>query len=682
VRVKKTPSDKNSKVPSEAQKRAEKLRETIRYHDKKYYDEAQPEITDFEYDRLYRELKGLEEEYPSLRSKDSPTQKVSESTGKHFKTVAHRVPMLSLDNTYSLEELKEFDERVQKGLGVEKYQYVCELKIDGVSIELVYLKGQLAHAITRGDGEKGDDVLENVKSIPGIPPKLKGAVPDRLEIRGEVFFTRKDFEAINEEREEAELPLFANPRNTAAGTLKTIDPAEAAKKPLHILLYYVFSPGKLPFDTQEDSLKWLKKMGFPEDEHYRLCKTIDQVHAYCEEYQAKRGKIGFDCDGVVLKINDFAQRQKLGETSKIPRWAIAFKFAAQKAETVLKDISLQVGRTGAITPVAELEPVLLEGTTVSRATLHNEDEIKRKELRIGDKVLVEKGGLVIPKVLQSFPEKRTGKEKVFQMPSTCPVCGSKLEREEGEAAWRCENVACEAQVERRIQHFGGRDAMDIRGAGPAIVKQLLDEKLIKDYADLYALKQSDVADLERKAEKSAQNLIGQIEDSKGRTLGRLLFALGIRHVGVHVAEILASRYKDIWAVSEASEDELSAIDGIGPIVSHSIVAFFANAANVKIIKKLEKSGVNLKRLKEEEPSGEQPFAGKTFVFTGELKGYTRPEAEGLVKKLGAKAAGSVSKLTSYVVAGEAAGSKLKKAKELGVEVLSEDEFNNMIKKYK
>lgn len=670
------------KPTPEIKKRAEKLRATIRHHDELYYDKAQPEISDFEYDRLYRELKDLEEEYPSLKTKDSPTQKLAETTGKHFKTLSHRVPMLSLDNTYSSDELKEFDERVKKGLGDQKYEYVCELKIDGVSIELIYLKGELSHAITRGDGEKGDDVLANVRNIPGLPAKLKGSVPDRLEIRGEVFFTRKDFETINEERENAELPLFANPRNTASGTLKTIDPKESAKKPLHILLYYVFSPGKLPFETQDESLEWLKKMGFPEDAHYRLCKNIEQVHGYCEEYQAKRDKIGFDCDGVVLKINRFDQREKLGTTSKIPRWAIAYKFPAQKAETTLKDITLQVGRTGAITPVAELEPVILEGTTVSRATLHNEDEIKRKDLRVGDKVLVEKGGLVIPKVLQSFPDKRTGKEKVFKMPSTCPVCGSKLEREEGEAAWRCENVACEAQVERRIQHFGGRDAMDIRGAGPAVVKQLLDEKLIRDYADLYALKQTDVADLERKAEKSAQNLIGQIADSKGRTLGRLLFALGIRHVGVHVAEILAARYKDIWAVGEASEEELSAIDGIGPIVSHSIVAFFANPANIKIIKKLEKSGVNLERLKEEEPSGEQPFAGKTFVFTGELKGYTRPEAEGLVKKLGAKAAGSVSKLTSYVVAGEAAGSKLKKAKELGVEVLTEDEFNKMVKKYK
>ncbi len=671
------------KPTPEIKKRAEKLRATIRHHDELYYDKATPEITDFEYDRLYRELKDLEEQYPALKTKDSPTQKLAETTGKHFKTIGHRVPMLSLDNTYSVEELKEFDERVQKGLGGEKYEYVCELKIDGVSIELIYEKCELAHAVTRGDGEKGDDVLANVRNISGLPAKLKGGnVPDRVEIRGEVFFTRKDFEAINEEREEAELPLFANPRNTASGTLKTIDPAEAAKKPLHILLYYVFSPGKLPFATQEESLEWLKKMGFPEDAHYRLCKTIDQVHDYCEEYQAKRDKIGFDCDGVVLKINRFDQREKLGTTSKIPRWAIAYKFPAQKAETLLKDITLQVGRTGAITPVAELEPVLLEGTTVSRATLHNEDEIKRKDLRIGDKVLVEKGGLVIPKVLKSFPEKRTGKEKAFKMPSACPVCGSKLEREEGEAAWRCENVACEAQVERRIRHFGGRDAMDIRGAGPAVVKQLLDEKLIRDYADLYALKQLDVAELERKAEKSAQNLIGQIADSRGRTLGRLLFALGIRHVGVHVAEILASRYKDIWAVSEASEEELTAIDGIGPIVSHSIVTFFANPANMKIVKKLEKSGVNLKRLKEEEPSGEQPFLGKTFVFTGELKGYTRPEAEGLVKKLGAKAAGSVSKLTSYVVAGDAAGSKLKKAKELGVEVMTEEAFEKMIGKYK
>jgi DNA ligase (NAD+) len=673
---------KKTKPTEDVKKRVEELRKEIRRHDKLYYDQASPEISDFEYDKLYRELKDLEEEYPSLKTMDSPTQKVAETTGKHFKTVAHRVPMLSLDNTYSLEELKEFDERVQKGLGGEKYQYVCELKIDGVSIELIYEKGELVHAVTRGDGEKGDDVLANVRNIPNLPSKLKGTVPDRVEIRGEVFFTRKDFEAINEEREDQELPLFANPRNTAAGTLKTIDPAESAKKPLHILLYYVFSPGKLPFDTQAESLQWLKKMGFPEDQHYRPCKTIEAVYDYCNEYQAKRGDIGFDCDGVVLKIDDFEQREKLGTTSKIPRWAIAFKFAAQKAETTLKAITLQVGRTGAITPVAELEPVLLEGTTVSRATLHNEDEIKRKDLRVGDRVLVEKGGLVIPKVLRSFPEKRKGGEKIFKMPQICPVCGSKLEREEGEAAWRCENAGCEAQVERRIRHFCGRDAMDIRGGGPAVIQQLLSEKLIHDYADLYQLEQKDVADLERKAEKSAQNLIGQIDESRKRTLGRLLFALGIRHVGVHVAEILATRYKDLWAVSEASEEELSAIDGIGPIVSHSIAAFFAQASNVKVLKKLEKGGVNLKRLKEEEPSGEQPFLGKTFVFTGELKGYSRKEGEDLVKKLGAKAAGSVSKLTSYVVAGGAAGSKLKKAKELGIEILDEDGFNKLVKGYK
>ena len=673
---------KQTTVPPEAKKRATELQKTIRYHDKKYYDQAEPEISDFEYDRLYRELKDLETTYPSLKTADSPTQRVGGTTSKHFKTLPHRVPMLSLDNTYSLEELEEFDQRVHKGLGAEKYEYVCELKIDGVSMELVYEEGILVHALTRGDGEKGDDVIENVKMIRGLPHQLKGTnIPKRVEIRGEVFFTREDFEKINREREEQDEPLFANPRNTASGTLKTIDPKEAAKKPLHILLYYVFSPNELPFETQKESLQWLKKLGFPEDPHHRLCKTIGEVHAYCEEYQAKRDSIGFDCDGVVLKVNSYQQREKLGTTSKIPRWAIAFKFAAQKAETTLKAITLQVGRTGAITPVAELEPVLLEGTTVSRATLHNEDEIKRKDLRAGDRVIVEKGGSVIPKVLQSLPEKRKGSEKVFKMPSTCPVCGSKLEREEGEAAWRCENAACDAQVERRIEHFCGRDAMDIRGAGPAVVKQLLDEKLIRDYADLYTLKEKGVANLERKAEKSAQNLIGQIDESRKRTLGRLLFGLGIRHVGVHVAEILATRYKDLWAVSEVAVEELTVIDGIGPIVAHSIAAFFDTASNIKILKKLEKSGVNLKRLKEEEPSGDQPFLGQTFVFTGELRGYSRKEAEDTAKKLGAKASGSVSKLTTYVVAGEAAGSKLKKAKELGVEVITEDQFNAMVKKY-
>jgi DNA ligase (NAD+) len=669
--------------PKEIKKKIKDLSAEIERHNRLYYDKSKPEISDFEFDKLLKELKTLEETYPEFKSLDSPTQKVGGTTSKHFKTRPHRVPMLSLDNTYSLEELKEFEERVAKGLEGAKHEYVCELKIDGVSIELIYENGVLTQALTRGDGEKGDDVLENVRNIPGIPAKLKGAgLPDRVEIRGEVFFTRKDFEAVNADREQKGLELFANPRNTASGALKTIDPNESAKKPLHILLYYVLSPGKLPFATQKESLEWLGKMGFPEDKHFRLAKTIDEVFDYCEEYQAKRDKIGFDCDGVVLKINRFDQREKLGETSKIPRWAIAFKFAAQKAETTLKAITLQVGRTGAITPVAELEPVQLEGTTVSRATLHNEDEIKRKDLRVGDRVLVEKGGLVIPKVLKSFPEKRTGKERPFKMPAHCPVCGSELEREEDEAAWRCENPACAVQVERRIEHFCGRDAMDIRGAGPAVVQQLLKEKLIKDYADLYALAQKDVAELERKAEKSAQNLIGQIEESRGRTLGRLLFALGIRHVGVHVAEILAAKHKDLWAVSEASEESLTGIDGIGPVVAHSIVSFFTHAGNVKILKKLEKYGVNLKRLKEEEPSGEQPFEGRTFVFTGELKGFSRKEAEDKVKKLGAKASGSVSKLTTYVVAGEAAGSKLKKAKELGVEVLTEEQFEKLIKKYK
>jgi len=672
---------KKEKPSPEVLKRAEKLRSLIEYHNQKYYDDAAPEITDFEYDRLYRELKDLEEAHPSLRSKDSPTQKLSETTGKHFKTVSHRVPMLSLDNTYSLEELREFDERVKKGLGNEKYEYICELKIDGVSIELVYENGELAHAITRGDGEKGDDVLTNVQNIPGLPQRLKGrSLPRRMEIRGEVFFTREDFETINREREERDLPLFANPRNTAAGTLKTIDPAESAKKPLKILLYYVFSAEPLPFETQAECLRWLKDMGFPEDAHFKLARTIEEVHGYCEEYQAKRETIGFDCDGVVLKINHFAQRGKLGTTSKIPRWAIAYKFPAQRAETRLNDITLQVGRTGAVTPVAELEPVLLEGTKVSRATLHNEDEIQRKDLRIGDRVIVEKGGLVIPKVLQSLPEKRKGGEKVFKMPSDCPICGSTLEREEGEAAWRCGNASCAAQVERIIEHFCSRDAMDIRGAGPAVVKQLLGEKLIKDYADLYTLTELEVAALKRKAEKSAQNLVGQIEESRKRTLGRLLFALGIRHVGVHVAEILATRYSSLKEVGEAGEEKLTGIDGIGPVVAHSISIFFSNAQNKKVIQKLEKAGVNIKRLKEEEPSSQQPFQGQTFVFTGELKGYSRKEAGDLVKKLGAKAAGSVSKLTTYVVAGEAAGSKLKKAKGLGIRILTEGEFDKMVGK--
>jgi DNA ligase (NAD+) len=668
------------KTSSDSQKRIAELRKLLQHHNRRYYEDAAPEITDAEYDRLMRELRDLETVHPDLFSLDSPTQKVGGATSKHFRSAAHRVPMLSLDNTYSLEELKEFDERVKKGLGDAAYQYVAELKIDGLSIELVYEKGKLKSAVTRGDGEKGDDVTENVLTIANIPRVVKlRDWPEKCEVRGEIYFNRADFEKLNAEREKAGLDLFANPRNAAAGTLKLIDPAEVGKRPLKASLYHLLSPEKLPVGSHSEALQYLERAGFPVNRQRRLCRDIEDVHAYCVEFQDKRFDIPFDADGVVLKVDRFDQQEDLGATSKNPRWAISFKFAAQQAETTLLAITLQVGRTGAVTPVAELEPVALEGTTVKRATLHNEDEIKRKDLRVGDRVLVEKGGMVIPKILQSFPEKRTGKEIAFQMPKGCPSCGSPLVKEEEEAVWRCDNPACPPQVERTIEHFCSRDAMDIRGAGIQVVKQLLLEGLIADYADLYSLDAEKVAELERKGEKSAQNLVAQVEDSRHRTLGRLLFALGIRHVGVHIAELLAARYSDLWAVSKADEEALTAIDGIGPEVSRSVVEFFSHEASHKLLRKLEKGGVNFKRLKEEEPVGGAPFEGMTFVFTGELKAFTRGDAEKLVKRLGAKASGSVSKLTTYVVAGEAAGSKLKKAKELGVEVLDEEGFLRLIK---
>lgn len=664
-------------------KRIAELRKALAHHNRRYYEEAAPEITDAEYDRLMRELRDLEGENPALFSDDSPTQKVGGTTNKHFKTVAHRVPMLSLENTYSLEELKEFDERVRKGLGAQAYRYVTELKIDGLSIELVYEKGKLTTALTRGDGEKGDDVTANVLTIADIPRIVKARDwPDRCEVRGEIYFDRADFEKLNAEREKTGEDLFANPRNAAAGTLKLIDPLEVKKRPLRASLYFLLSPSPLPVASHHEALEYLEKAGFPVNRHRRLCADIGEVHDYCLEYQDQRYEIPFDADGVVLKVDRFAQQEDLGATTKNPRWAIAFKFAAQQAETSLLSIALQVGRTGAVTPVAELAPVTLEGTTVKRATLHNEDEIKRRDLRIGDRVLVEKGGLVIPKILRAFPEKRTGKEKAFHMPKDCPACGTPLVKEEEEAVWRCDNPACPPQVERTVEHFCSRDAMDIRGAGIQVVKQLLEEGLIKDYADLYALDAPAVAELERKGEKSAQNLIAQIEESRHRTLGRLLFALGVRHVGAHIAELLAARFSDVWALSKADGEALEAIDGVGPEVSRSVVGFFSHEANRRLLRKLEAGGVNFKRLKEEEPAQGAPFEGKTFVFTGELKAFTRGDAEKMVKRLGAKASGSVSKLTTYVVAGEAAGSKLKKARDLGVEVLDEAGFLELVRPYR
>lgn len=669
-------------TPTEPNKRIAELRKLLLHHNRRYYEDAAPEITDAEYDRLLRELRDLETSHPDLFAADSPTQRVGGATSKHFKSVTHRVPMLSLDNTYSMDELREFDERVKKGLGDASYRYITELKIDGLSIELVYEKGKLKTAVTRGDGEKGDDVTANVLTIANIPRQVKlRDWPDRCEVRGEIYFNRADFEKLNEEREKQGEDLFANPRNAAAGTLKLIDPNMVKKRPLKAFLYYFLSPDKMPVSSHEEALRYLEKAGFPVNRWRRSCDSIEEVFAYCMESQEKRFDIPFDADGVVLKVDRFDQQAFLGMTSKNPRWAIAFKFAAQQVETKLKAITLQVGRTGAVTPVAELEPVSLEGSTVKRATLHNEDEIKRKDIRVGDRVLVEKGGMVIPKILQSFPEKRTGKETVFHMPRACPSCGSPLIKEEEEAVWRCDNAACPPQVERTIEHFCSRDAMDIRGAGIQVVKQLLAEGLIKDYGDLYYLDAEKVAELERKGEKSARNLTTQIDESRHRTLGRLLFALGIRHVGVHIAELLAARYQDLWAVTQMDEEALTAIDGIGPEVSKSVVEFFSHNANQKLLKKLEEGGVNFKRLKEEEPVGGTPFEGKTFVFTGELKAYTRGDAEKLVKRLGAKASGSVSKVTTYVVAGEAAGSKLKKAKELGVEVLDEESFLRLIKPY-
>ncbi len=660
-------------------KRAEELRTRLRDHDYRYYVLAKPIVSDEEYDRLMRELASLEERNPELKTPDSPTQRVGGAPTKEFETVSHSVPMLSLSNTYSEEEVREFDRRVSGGLKGEAYQYVCELKVDGVAVSLLYRDGVIARGATRGDGFQGDDVTQNVKTIRSIPLSVRSQVKGLkdFEVRGEVFMTRSDFERMNKERARTGERLFVNPRNSSAGTLKLQDSKAVAQRPLKFISYYLRSEdGNL--QSHHDNLAVLRKAGFPVSEHTRRCRTIEQVVEYWKEWEGNRDSLPYDIDGIVVKVDDLRQQEQLGAIAKSPRWAIAFKFAARKQETVLKNILLQVGRVGTITPVAELEPVFVGGSTVSRATLHNEDYIKELDIRPGDVVVVEKGGDVIPKVSAVIKEKRKAGLRMFRMPAVCPQCGSPISRPENEANYYCENTECPAQVKARIEHFAHRGAMDIDGLGEAVVDQFVSLGYLKNYADLYDLsrKKGELLRLERWGKKSVENLLEAVEESKKRPFSRLLFALGIRHVGLGVAQLLANHFLAMDALTTATRDELNQIQGIGPQIAESVQLFFGDGHNRRLLERLRKSGLEFEQKDPAKRLG--ALRDKTFVLTGTLGSMTREEAKEAIERLGGKVASSVSGNTDFVVVGEDAGSKLDKAKKLGVTLLREDEFLQLV----
>ena len=656
----------------------EKLKKEIRRHDRLYYVENRPEIDDSEYDKLMRQLKDLEGQFPDLITPDSPTQRVGGEPTKVFPQVKHLVPMLSMDNTYSPEELKEFDQRVRKNLPGERIEYVVELKFDGVSVSLLYKNSRFMKGATRGDGAIGDDVSNNLKTIRSIPLVLEDeeATPRLFEVRGEVYMRREELLKLNEEKERIGEPLFANPRNAAAGSLKLLDPKIVAERGLDIFIYGIGHCEGKEFKTHDEVLKFLKKIGIKVNKSILLCRSIDEVIDHCNQWEGKRDSLEYDTDGMVIKVNSLDQQRRLGHTSKSPRWMIAYKFPARKVTTKLKDITVQVGRTGALTPVAILEPVHVSGSTVSRATLHNMDEIERLDVRIGDTVILEKGGEIIPKIDSVVKNKRTGKEKKFVLPDSCPVCSSKVLRSPDEVALRCENVACPAQLKMTILHFASHTAMDIEGMGERIVDQMVDKGLLKDYGDIYHLKMNQVAQLERLAEKSASNLMEAVEKSKQNELYRLIFGLGVRHVGVRAARILAENFSSVDTIAEKTAEELQLVPEIGPVMAKSIYNFFRKKENLKVIDKLKDAGV--KTAERQKIKKETKFSGKIFVFTGTLSKFSREEAQGIVISLGGEASSSVSKNTDFVVSGQDAGSKLEKAKKLGVKIIDEEEFAKMI----
>ena len=672
-----------AKQGAAASQQIEKLREEIRRHEDLYYVQDNPEISDAEYDALLDKLQKLEQQNPDQITPDSPTQRVGGKPAEGFSQVVHRRPMLSLDNSYNLEELRAFDQRCQRLADGKRVDYVAELKIDGLSLSLHYEKQLLVRGVTRGDGRIGEDVSLNARTIRSIPLKLRAEIANLksagadLEVRGEAFIPRKVFERINAEREEQDEPRFANPRNAAAGTIRQLDPKITASRKLEMFAYDLLAGERKPFSTHWDALNWLESAGFKVSPERKLCHTIDEVIEFAATIEARRDDLDYEIDGLVVKVNSTALQDEFGTTNKAPRWAIAYKYAARQATTQVLSIHVQVGRTGALTPVANLEPVVLAGTTVARATLHNPDEVKRLGIRIGDWVLIEKGGDVIPKVLKVIESKRTGEEKPFSMPKKCPVCGGEISKPEGEVVSRCVAADCPAQLMGRLLHFASRRAMRIEGLGESLVDQFVASGKVHDAGDLYSLTLDDIASLERMAKKSASNLLAQIEASKHRELSNLIYALGIRHVGDRTATTLARQFGSLEALSKATVEELDDVPEIGLTVAQSVRDWFDDPGNVELCKRLTAAGVRTEMEQTSEPVDET-LAGKLFVLTGTLSEYNRDEARAAIEARGGRVTSSVSKKTDYVVAGEEAGSKLDKAKELGVSVIDEAAFTQLL----
>lgn len=655
----------------EIEKKAEALRKELRRHSYLYYVLDRPEITDFEFDRMYRELVDLEKAHPEIITPDSPTQRVGGKASDDFRKVRFRKPMLSLTNVFNAEELREFDRRVKSSLGTDAVEYITELKIDGLSMNLVYEDGRLVQGLTRGDGRVGEDVTANVKTIKTIPLYIENA-PPYMEIRGEVYMPRKSFARLNEERDEAGLMPFANCRNAAAGSLRQLDPHVTAARNLDFFAYAIGETDGLDIRTQEELLKRLADFHFRVNPNYRKWDSIEGVIEGVSEWAEKRHGLAYDTDGMVIKVNSFLQQEELGATVKDPKWATAYKYPPEEAVTQVERIVVTMGRTGVLTPSADLTPVRLAGTTVKRATLHNLDFIREKDIREGDWVRIYKAGEIIPEIAAVLKEKRSGKEKEFQMPDSCPVCGGKVERVEGEAAYRCVNPQCGGVVREKLIHFASRDAMNIEGLGPSVVDSLLAYGLVKDPADFYTLRTEELRQIERMGEKSANNLIAAAADSRGRGLAKLLFGLGIRFLGAKGAELLAARYHTLHAVMEADEESLQETEGIGKVIARSVYDYFRDERNLEIVRKLEAAGVVTEEVKEE--TAGSAFEGERAVLTGKLSSMGRREAGELIRRLGGEVQSSVTKTTTLVIAGEDAGSKLEKARAKGIPILTEEEF--------
>lgn len=664
---------------NEAKEEIEKLRGEIRQHNYRYYVKDDPTISDREYDRLLKRLKELEEEYPEFRTENSPTQRVGASPADEFESADHRKPMLSLSNAFEEEEITEFRDRLWRKLGREKeITYVAEPKLDGLAVELIYENGELSEALTRGDGRTGEVVTRNVKTIRSIPLNLREdgqEIPTLLEVRGEVYMEKGDFEEMNEGRAKEGKDLFANPRNAAAGSLRQLDPSVTAERPLNAFFYDIGVVEGKEFRTQEELLDYLPRAGLRVNSYTEKCEGIEEAKEIYSRLEGKREEIPYEIDGIVIKVNDFSLREELGTKTRSPRWAIAYKFPPERATTRIIDIDVGVGRTGALTPVAHLEPVEIKGATISRATLHNQDEIDEKDVRVGDHVIIQRAGDVIPEIIKPIPDKRTGDEEKFHLPENCPVCGEPVKRPEDEAIHRCINISCPARVKESIKHFASKGGADIEGLGDKLVEQLVDEGLVENIADLYRLEHEEIADLERMGNKSADNLLEALEESKELSFSRLIYALGIRHVGEHMANVLNEEFRDFQEIKAASREDLTRIAEIGPEVAESIENFFSTEKNLELLEDLKEVGVEYTR---ETGSEEEILDGKRFVFTGRLDDFTRAGAEKIVEDLGGRATSSVSSVTDYLVVGENPGSKYDEAQELGTEIIDEDEFKEII----